>query len=168
MIKKEKNEYRFYSSVSKPVLIAGAVALVIALIIFIVRCVRNYAFLRLDSCILLAVLLGIDIYFIIKPPKDKLKSIINDEIFEVYLDNGKIKTIYLDEVDEFSYKTTDVVNDVFVKYLDKEKDPDQIRLFGVSKFQFANIANNILRKNYMENKNNNINDVENVNNVDEM
>ena len=160
MIKKEKDEYKFYSSVSKPLLIAGAVGLAIALVFFIIRCVREYAFLKLDSCILLGALLAIDIYFIVKPPKDKLKSKINNEIFEVYLDNGKIKTIYLDEVDEFSYKNTDVVNDIFVKYLDKDKETEQIRLFGVSKFQFTNIANNILRKNYLASKGEDISEIE--------
>lgn len=152
MVKKVKGKYKIYQSVSKELLIAGLVVIIIAFIFFAIRCFKEYSFTRLDPCILLVALLLIDLYFIIRPPKDKLTLEMDHKVIEVYLGNGKIKSIKMDDVKEFDYQVTDAINDIFVVYKDPAKETENIRLSGISKYRFANIANNLLRENYLKAK----------------
>ena len=161
MLKRENGKYKIYASVSKKLLIGALAVIIIALVFFIIRCVQNYSFARLDPCILLVVLLLIDLYFIIKPPKDKLVLEMDNEKIEYYYENGKIKDFYFDDVKEFRYVVTDAINDVIVIYKDEQKDPENIRLSGITKFKFVNIANNIIRQNYLDKKESNFEDEQN-------
>lgn len=161
MVKKVKGKYKIYQSVSKELLIAGLVVIIIAFIFFAIRCFKEYSFTRLDPCILLVALLLIDLYFIIKPPKDKLVLEMDNEKIEYYYENGKIKDFYFDDVKEFRYVVTDAINDVIVIYKDEQKDPENIRLSGITKFKFVNIANNIIRQNYLDKKESNFEDEQN-------
>ena len=152
MVKRENGKYKIYASVSKLFLFTALAVIIVAMVFFIIICVKEYSFSRLDACILLGGLLLIDLYFIIRPPKEKLTLEMDRELIECYLDNGKIKKIYLDEVKEFKYNVTDAINDAIVIYKDEQKEKENIRLSGISKYRFVNIANNILKENYLESR----------------